>query len=151
MLDMAQAANAAELPHSFGSTPTAFADREPTVAELMSEIIIRLAKEGQPTSFPDLRNAGFTAQQIGVHFPKAKAIADAVVIRQDAIGAEATYSRAERLEQAKAALNAHVQPFAEDLLVDLNRRRFNDVEILELWPDLMQEASRRIGAFQAVA
>jgi len=157
MLDASVAAFAAELPHSFASTPVAFAgqtEREPTVAERMAETILGFAKDGQATSYGDLANAGFTRQQIGAEFPKAKAIADTYVIRQDAPvtlskpwEADAEYRR-DRVDRA-ASLVTDALSQSPEVAAVLRRSGYTSAEIGDLWPEFMAEVGKRLAGVKS--
>lgn len=157
MLDSPYSAAAADLPHSFFSTPVAFDDREPTIGERMAaDVIIPLARQGQATHFGDLTNAGFTPAQIGAWFPKAKALADAVTFRQDAPpetldeepqldpwDADADY-RTIRIARAAGVIAGLVDASVIHAL--LRADNFSSREIGALWPQILEEAGRKLAA-----
>jgi hypothetical protein len=142
---------ATEVPGSHFTSLTNFESHEPSIAERMAGIIIARSKDAQPTCQGDLKAAGFSAAEIGAHFPAASQIATRTVIRQDGVyppgnpwDQDPAY-RAERIKRG-AALIAGLCPSPGDINTVLRTAGFATREVGDLWPELIQAAGEQFHA-----
>ncbi len=154
MLDTPNSAIAADLPHSFMTTPRAFARGREAVVEAMARVIRVHARQGEPTSAYDFAVAGISTGDVHANWAAAKAIADAEVIRQDAIDepepqldpwvADADY-RTIRIDKAAAVVVGGID---EQMIFALLRAggAFSAREIGDLWPQIMAEVGHKLAS-----
>jgi len=145
-----------ELPGAHTTSPAAFSPRGPSIFDRMVDSILDRVKDGRPTYYADLIADGFTPGQIGTHFPKAKAAADAIVFRQD-------HLETALREETERALNApgktddellrlateHVtglMPSDQAVHSHLRAIGLDAPTIARLWPTLKRNAAAHVGA-----
>jgi hypothetical protein len=138
--------------HQIDTDPRPTGAVHPTVAA-MRDIILGKAVDGEPTLEDDLAN--FTIAQIKTHFPVARALAHAQIVRQvdDSPNFE---SRAQLLIRATALLLGKM-PTEITLHATLRSHGITNREIADLWPDLMAstanafERSRKLPQLRVVS
>ncbi|MGK2229181.1 hypothetical protein [Devosia sp.] len=134
----------AALPNSEGTHP---------VVATMRDIVLAKAVDGEPTLEEDL--AHFTLAEIKTHFPTARKLAHAQIVRQvdDSPNFE---SRARLLVRATKLLLGKM-PTEITLHATLRAHGIGNNEIADLWPDLMAstadafERSRKLPQLRVVS
>lgn len=109
----------------------------PTV-QAMLDIILTNASSGVPTMATDL--VDFTPEQIAVHFPAARKLANKQVVRQ--IDEDPCYETREQLLQRASRLALAHMPTEANLHEALRRDGITNAQIADIWSDVMVRAAQ---------